>query len=195
MTLAMRPIGPYGFQAVSHMAGGVPGRTGAVEYTIATGESADIMSGDMVKSTGTGRNVTLCAAGENYVGIFLGCEYREPDGEVIFRNYWPGGQATQSNTTIKALVIDDPNLNFEAQMNGALAAADVGQLVDLVQTSAPNLQAGVSGQQLDSASIGASGQFKIVALSPKYQSNMSYGDNNDVYVVPVAHELALRAAV
>lgn len=115
---------PAGLIPVRHMTGGAI-RTN--EYSIASEYNTDIFTGDVVEMTGTGKNVAKAAA-ENVdnIGVFVGCRYKNAQGEQIFSRYWP---ASTVATDVVALVVDDPNVVFEVQCD-TLAAADIGALCD-----------------------------------------------------------------
>ena len=57
---------PSGFRPAYHMGGGVIRTT---EYTIADSYNTSIFLGDLVKSTGTGRNIALATAGDVNLGV------------------------------------------------------------------------------------------------------------------------------
>ena len=116
---------PLGLRPVRHVSGGAVRISD--KYSIATGYTSDIFTGDPVQMTGTGKNIELAEAGNvDNIGVFVGCRYVNAAGEQIFSKYWPN---TTTATDIVALVVDDPNVEFEIQAD-TIAEASVGQLVD-----------------------------------------------------------------
>lgn len=98
----------------------------------------------------------LAAGGTNGLGIVVSIEH---DVDNQNRTHIPastGGIMT---------VCTDTSALYEVQEDSdgaALVAADAGQLIDLIDAGPSSL--GVSGMELDSSTVGASGQFRLVAL-------------------------------
>lgn len=148
---------PFGFRAYRHAAGGTI-RTS--RYRIASGLAANIGYGDPVVETGTSAadgtpRVTIATADGGQTGVFAGVWYKDPTtGDVVFSKNWKTGQTTFAAEDAEALVFDDPNIVFIAQMSDGLAAANIGLLADLV-IGAPN-SLGVSTSAIDSADLAGS---------------------------------------
>ncbi len=126
---------PYGFRPNVSTAGGTPARL--QEYNIAYDYAVALFSGDLVQSTGTGRNIQKAPDGSAVVrllGVFAGCQYVNDSGDVIWLQYWPGVALADSNAVVKAYVYDDPQLEFNAQIT-TVAAADIGQVYEIDQTT------------------------------------------------------------
>jgi hypothetical protein len=117
---------PFGLRPIRHQTGG---QIRASEYSIASGYSTSIFTGDVVEMTGTGKNVEQAAAANaDNIGVFAGCRYVNQQGEQVFSQYWP---ASTTATEIVAFVYDDPFIVFEVQADSA-AEGDVGALADWV---------------------------------------------------------------
>ena len=84
---------------------------GVTEYSIASGASGNIFSGDPVKMTSDG-TILVAAAGDELLGVFRGCQFTNSSGEVVYSAYWPNGTVTSDAV---AFVDDDPNTLFEVQ--------------------------------------------------------------------------------
>jgi hypothetical protein len=174
---------------VRHMGGGL---VRSNQYTIADQLASNIFTGDLVKSTGTGRNVDVCAAGNRTIGVFNGCEYLNAQGDVIYSPYWPTGTATKGAAGAKAHVFDDPQIAFEAQVSGAagLVAADVGTFADITTATAGSATTGKSGMEVDQATITATtatgGQVKIIGLVDRPDND--YGQYAKALVLINEHE-------
>lgn len=177
---------PTGLQAVRHAMGGV---VRLAERTIADAYDTNIFTGDLVASTGTGRNVAVTAAGANRsLGVFGGCEFIMPDGEVRFQRYWPASQAVQAGTTPKAFIYDDPSILFEIQADEDVEAGDIGNTADYIGTHAGSTLTGQSGMELDSSDLGANadGQLKVIELVDR--PGNAYGTHAKVNVLINLHE-------
>lgn len=158
---------PTGLIPVRHLSGGTPHRIGG--YTIAADLNQNLFRGDPVVMTGTGRNITIATAATNnpILGVFLGVNYVDDNGEQQFRPRWPA-QASAVFTHIEALVIDDPFMIYEAQVSGAagLAEGNVGQTSNLV-AGAGNAFTGQSGWMIDQTELDndAADQVRILGLA------------------------------
>ena len=102
-------------------------------YRIASGYNTNIFQGDLV-TVATAGTVVRVAAGDNALclGVFNGCEYVDPNGNVIFSNHWP---ANATGTDIFCHVIDDPSAFFEIQANAAFPVTDLFGNFDIVDNN------------------------------------------------------------
>ena len=122
---------PYGLKAVNHI-GGTPYAGSTRLLPIASGYGTNIYNGSIVAivAAGTIEVVTdLGSAGDPFpagvIGVFVGCTYTDPNlGTVVFRQNFPTGTVADD---IQAYVVDDPDVIFMAQADGAVTQADLGQ--------------------------------------------------------------------
>ena len=123
---------PYGLKAVNHI-GGTPYAGSTRLLPIASGYATNIYNGSVVLIDGTagtvqivtdlGNNADAFPAG--VIGVFVGCTYTDPNlGTVVFRNNWPTGTVASD---AQAYIVDDPDVVFMAQADGAVTQADLGQ--------------------------------------------------------------------
>jgi len=123
---------PYGLKAVNHI-GGTPYAGSTRLLPIASGYATNIYNGSVVLIDGTagtvqivtdlGNNADAFPAG--VIGVFVGCTYTDPNlGTVVFRNNWPTGTVASD---AQAYIVDDPDVIFMAQADGAVTQADLGQ--------------------------------------------------------------------
>lgn len=135
---------------------------------------------------------------QDYLGIFVGCEYFDALGKPTESNYWPAGQAVQAGTLVTAWVIEDQATIFEVQADGAVAVMANGQnQIDGKQVNISNFGAGVAvggGTGYSQATIsatpvatGSQGQFNVRALSPSVL-NQSGADAYPVFQVSMARQ-------
>lgn len=179
-----------GLIPVRHNAGGTPQRTNA--YSIADGYATDIFRGDLVKSTGTGKQVAKSAAGNLSVGVFAGCEFVDTSGAVIFKPFWPASTSVQAGTKVISWVYDDPDTVFEVQASADVVEADIRGVADIVDGTG-NSATGTSGVELDSTTISDTGSAQLKILGLINRDDNAYGDSAKVEVLINEHEL--RAAV
>jgi len=141
---------------------------GTTEYSIASGASGNIFSGDPVKMANTG-TILVAAAGDQLLGVFRGCRYTNASGEVIYSSYWPNG--TVSSDAV-AFVVDDPNALFEVQSaaTGSVVQTVVGNNADIVYASGSTAD-GQSGVEISGTTAATSAQLRIVGISGDPENN------------------------
>lgn len=186
---------PYGLRPVKRV-DGMP-YAGAVEEFLIdpAGYNTNIFNGSIVIinasgyiniSTATGADITTNNLGGNgigAIGVFVGCEYINAQGQVIFSQYYP------ANTTgvIKAKVVTDPNVVFQGQLDGSGAQTVLGTntfFAAVQSTSTGSTTTGNSTSALESTVVTTAAAFRIVGFAS------TPGDTyTDVYVKfnPSAH--------
>jgi hypothetical protein len=151
----LRPLGKVGSNV---------NNDGDTQYRIASNTTAAIFQGDTVTLSG-GFLIKATPGAANILGVFLGCQYTDPTTKkTTFKNFYPGAVVASD---IVATVVDDPNALFLVQASGVAANTCVGLNADLVQTVAGNTTTGVSGLELNTASLAADAALnvKVVGIS------------------------------
>lgn len=175
---------PYGLRPVKR-ADGMPYAGATSQYLIdPAGEATNLFNGQVVHigadgyialSTATGADGTTNALPTGTtltgsLGVFVGCEYVNAQGQVIFSQYYPTGYAAPTGTSIKAYVVDDPNVLFQVQLDGAIDQSDIGAntfFAAAQSTSTGNTSTGNSTSALDATTVTTTAAFRIVsAVSP-----------------------------
>lgn len=175
---------PYGLRPVRR-ADGMPYAGANSMYLIdPAGEATNLFYGQVVHigadgyialSTASGADGTTNAlpTGTNLtgsLGVFVGCEYVNAQGQVIHSQYYPSGYAAPTGTQIKAYVVDDPNVLFQGQLDGAADQSDIGAntfFAAVQSTSTGSTRTGVSNTALESTTVTTTAAFRIVeAVSP-----------------------------
>ena len=172
---------PYGLRPVKR-ADGMPYSGATSEYLIdPAGEATNLFYGQAViigadgyiaLATGTGADLTTNSisgtSGVGAIGVFVGCEYVNDQGQTIQSQYYPSG--TANGGAIKAFVVDDPNVLFQAQLDGTGAQTVIGSntfFAAAQSTSTGNTATGNSTSALDATVQTAAAAFRIVAhVSP-----------------------------
>lgn len=190
-------LAPKGFSPTRHLAGGIPGRHN--QYLIPSGHAENIFAGDLVQSDGNG-GIQLATAASAILGVFKGVAFVDPAGSTRYSSSWTSGQTVLTNTQAIADVNDDPLTTLVVQTVGSLAAAEVGQLVNLDTSQAGNTSYGRSGQMVTGAT-GAENQFRVMRVMefPERRSDGTIsmtesGTNSWVEVSHANHE-SFRAMV
>jgi hypothetical protein len=171
---------PYGLKPVK-LASGTSYAGATSEYLIdPAGEGTNLFYGQVVHigadgyialSTATGADGTTNALPTGTtltgsLGVFVGCEYINAQGQVIHSQYYPSG----TTGVVKAYVVDDPNVLFQAQMDGAIDQSDIGAntfFAAVQSTSTGSTQTGNSTSAVESTTVTTTAAFRIVAaVSP-----------------------------
>jgi hypothetical protein len=130
---------PYGLRPVKRV-DGMPYSGAVNEYLIdPAGVANNIFNGSIVQLTtagyveladGTGADITTNNFGGNGIGalgVFVGCEYVNAQGQVIHSQYYPSG----TTGVVKAYVVDDPMVMFQAQLDNTGSQAILGAITKL----------------------------------------------------------------
>ena len=158
---------PFGLKPVGELGSGY-NTSGTTEYSIASGASGNIFSGDLVKMANTG-TILVAAAGDQALGVFRGCKYTDSNGDVIYSAYWPDG--TVSSDAV-AFVVDDPDALFVVQSaaTGSVVQTVVGNNADIVYTSG-STKTGISAVEISGTTAATSGQLRIIGFSGDPDNN------------------------
>jgi hypothetical protein len=172
---------PYGLKPVKR-ADGTPYAGAVSQYLIdPAGEATNLFYGQVViigadgyiaLATGTGADLTSNSisgtSGVGAIGVFVGCEYVNAQGQVIYDQYYPSG--TSNGGAIKAYVVDDPDVLFQAQLDGTGAQTVIGTntfFATAQTTSTGSTTTGNSTSALDATVVTTAAAFRIVAhVSP-----------------------------
>lgn len=168
---------PYGLRPVKR-ADGMP-YAGAVSHYLIdpAGEATNIFYGQVVHlgadgyialSTATGADGTTNALPtgttlRGSLGVFVGCEYVNTQGQVIFSQYYPSG----TTGSVKAFVVDDPNVLFQVQLDGTTTIASLGEntfFAAVQSTSTGSTFTGNSTSALDATTVSTTAAFRIVSF-------------------------------
>ena len=172
---------PYGLRPVKR-ADGLPYAGATTQYLIdPAGEATNIFhvsvvfigtDGYIAIATGTGANAGAQAfpvanSFTGALGVFMGCEYVNAQGQVIFSQYYP------ANTTgvVKAYVVDDPNVLFQVQFSvGGIDQSDIGAntfFTAAQSTATGDTATGNSTSAVNPTTVTTTAAFRIVsAVSP-----------------------------
>lgn len=117
---------PYGLKPVKRL-DGAPYAGAVTEFSIdPAGNAANMFYGTVVYLSG-GYITPATDAGTaadplvNVVGVFVGCEYQNDQGQIVHSQYYPANAINA-----KAMVVTDPMVLFQAQSSGSIAATEIG---------------------------------------------------------------------
>ena len=160
---------PYGFKPINRL-DGMP-YAGATRLFPLTQAGAmyygDVIELDIGGVVGTASSLTSGAK----IGVFVGCQYVNTQGQTVQSNFYPGSSAA---TNAVAYVVDDPSAVFKVAVTnsgGAIATvtqAAVGTNVTAL-AGTPNTVSGDSGASIlnTSPAANAAFPFRVVAVVPE----------------------------
>lgn len=180
---------PNGFTPAFHLMGGT---IRPQKYTIVSGQTNSIFTGDVVKQTSTSKGCELVeSVAEPIIGIFAGASWRDTNGEYRYSPMWTSATATLNSEDATCWVYDDPNIIYEVQCDGTITATDIGLETDAVLT-AGNTLFGRSRQELD-ATLSTDAQFYIYDVIDRVDNDIASA-NASFYVMINLHPLVNTGA-
>lgn len=167
---------PYGLKAVNRN-DGMPYAGATSQFLIdPAGLASNIFNGQVViinangyiaLSTATGADLTTNNLGGNTLGawgVFVGCSYINAQGQQIYAQYYPSG----TTGVVTAYVITDPNVTFQAQLDGTITQAALGAntfFAAAQSSSTGSTQTGNSTSALESTVVTTAAAFKIIGFA------------------------------
>tara|TARA_R100001509_G_scaffold165463_1_gene147231 strand:- start:6976 stop:7581 length:606 start_codon:yes stop_codon:yes gene_type:complete len=147
---------PYGLKAVN-LIGGQPYAGSTRQIKIASGYGTNIFNGSIVSIVAGGTIEIVTTNGDNStgfpagtIGVFVGCTYTDPNNsQKQFSQYWP---ASTVASDAMAYVVDDPDVVFQVQADGAVTQADLGQNVKLAAVQSTNTGSTTTGNSTSAVS-------------------------------------------
>lgn len=167
---------PYGLRPVNRV-DGMPYAGATQTFLInPAGTATNIFNGQVVLidangyialATATGADITtnnLGGSGVGAIGVFVGCQYVNAQGQVIDSQFYPSG----TTGVVTAKVITDPNVVFQAQLDGSGAQSVLGTntfFAAAQSTSTGSTQTGNSTSALESTVVTTAAAFRIVGFA------------------------------
>ena len=167
---------PYGLRAINRN-DGMPYAGATSQFLInPAGTGTNLFFGQAViidadgyiaLSTATGADLTTNNLGGSSLGawgVFVGASYINAQGQQIYGQYYPSG----TTGVVTAYVITDPNVTFQAQLDGQVTQAALGAntFFSAVQsTSTGNTRTGNSTSALESTVVTTAAAFKIIGFA------------------------------
>ena len=148
----------FGFVPIRHLSGN--GYSRANKYTITSGLSENIFTGDLVIITADGVITPHTATEVNNIGVFAGVSYTASDGSYVYTQYFPSGT---TGSDFIAYVYDDPYTVFKVQSAGTPAQTNIGNCADVVAGTGSTIT-GQSGFELSGTMSNGTATCKILGL-------------------------------
>jgi hypothetical protein len=168
---------PYGLRPVKR-ADGMPYAGAYTTYRInPAGLASNLFYGQVVNintdgfialSTATGADATTNAFPVGTTlrgsqGVFVGCSYINAQGQLIFSQYYPSG----TTGVVQAFVVDDPDVLFQAQLDGTATQAIVGKntfFAAAQSSTTGSTQTGNSTSALENTVVSTTAAFRVVSF-------------------------------
>lgn len=146
---------PYGLKPVN-LIGGQPYAGSTRQIKIASGYGTNIFNGSVVSIVAGGTIEIVTTNGDNStpfpagtIGIFVGCRYTDPStSQLTFNQYWPTGTVASD---AMAYIVDDPDVVFQIQADGAVTQADLGQNTHLAAVQSTSTGSTTTGNSTSAA--------------------------------------------
>ena len=167
---------PYGLRPVNRN-DGMPYAGATSQFLIdPAGEATNLFYGQVViigadgyiaLSTATGVDLTTNNLGGDSlgaIGVFVGCSYINDQGQQIYGQYYPSG----TTGVVTAYVVTDPNVTFQAQLDGTTTQASLGAntfFAAAQSTNTGSTRTGNSTSALDATIQTAAAAFKIIGFA------------------------------
>jgi hypothetical protein len=167
---------PYGLRPVNRIEG-MPYAGATSQFLIdPAGEGTNLFYGQVViigadgyiaLSTATGADLTTNNLGGDSlgaIGVFVGCSYINDQGQQIYGQYYPSG----TTGVVTAYVVTDPNVTFQAQLDGTTTQASLGAntfFAAAQSTNTGSTRTGNSTSALDATVQTAAAAFKIIGFA------------------------------
>ena len=167
---------PYGLKAINRN-DGMPYAGATSQFLIdPAGLASNLFFGQVViidadgyiaLSTATGADLTTNNLGGSSLGawgVFVGASYINSQGQQIYGQYYPSG----TTGVVTAYVITDPNVTFQAQLDGQVTQAALGAntfFAAVQSTSTGSTTTGNSTSALESTLVTTAAAFKIIGFA------------------------------
>ena len=167
---------PYGLKAINRN-DGMPYAGATSQFLInPAGLASNLFFGQAViinadgyiaLATATGSDLTTNNLGGDSMGawgVFVGASYINSQGQQIYGQYYPSG----TTGVVTAYVITDPNVTFQAQLDGQVTQAALGAntfFAAAQSTSTGNTRTGNSTSALESTVVTTAAAFKIIGFA------------------------------
>lgn len=166
------PSTGFGFRPIRRLDGAAWTGSGSPRTILATYATA-IYRGDVVSTDSSGYIIRGTTQSAPISGIFWGCEYYDNTvRQWLYQPYYPA--AAPSTLNIKAFVVDDPNVIFQARLSGAITNFHPGVNANYTTTTPTNVGTqGLSVESIDSANMDTTNTrpFRCIKYDPSVDND------------------------
>jgi hypothetical protein len=176
-------LAAFGLRPIRHISGESARQT-ALGDGIVTGYSANILSYQPVKFDTAGV-IQAAAAGDAFIGTFLGCEYTTSDGQRVQTTNWVSGTSYVAGS-LTAYYTSDPNLVYEIQADGSVAQTAIGGQANISNATSGSSTIGFSQATMNSSVTGAGSTAQLRILGLSTIPGNAWGDTYTIVEVQIA---------
>ena len=185
---------PFGLFPIRHVSGTRPMQE-ALTDGVVSGATADILSYQPVKLSTNGV-LQPAAAGDDFLGVFLGCEYTTNDQQRIQSPAFISGTTYVAGSMV-AYYTRDQGIIYQIQADGSVAQTAIGGQANISNATSGSTTLGYSQCTINSTITGAgsTAQLRILDLYPGV--NNAWGDAYTIVEVQIATQqyTANKAAI
>jgi|TARA_R110000787_G_scaffold270520_2_gene377497 hypothetical protein len=180
---------PNGLQAVNHPSGTV--RPTVLRDGILSTYGTAILQNQAVKLQTAGV-IQAAAAGDSFIGTFIGVMYTGTDGRPVVSNQWTASTAYIAGTC-QAFFTQDPTISYHIETDGTVAQALIGAQVDISNAADGSTTTGLSAQTCSATASGGTGQLRVLG-----KADLPDNEWGDAFVVlrvqPAEHQYVATIA-
>jgi hypothetical protein len=164
---------PYGLKPVNRVDGMAYAGAASQFLIDPAGYASNIFFGQVVRINANGYINVVTATGADdssnafpagTIGVFVGCQYVNAQGQVINSQYYPSG----TTGVVTAYVVTDDRVAFQAQLDGSATQAALGAntfFAAAQSSSTGSTQYGNSTSALDATVQTTTAAFRIVGFA------------------------------
>lgn len=186
---------PRGFKPM-RMQGGAVWNGSLTPYRLASAYGTAIYTGDVVKLVTAG-TIQKAAAAEQMRGVVMGFQWVGADGIPVYSQYWPAGTVTLGSNPATALVVDDPDVLFEAVFTNSSSVpsiAAIGANFDLYDAGG-SAATGISGEGIDFTTLTTSAaQFRFMDFVARPDNDVAAAYSRGIFA-PALHDFRVNTGI
>lgn len=176
---------PFGIVPFRHLGGGTI-RPNLYPALLASGYAAALGLNSPVTIDATTQKLRAALVNEDIFGVFGGVMYR-PSGATLYeqRKNWIASSVADSSVPIVPIVFNDPNISYQIQANGTVAATSVLDQADFVNPGTVNTL-GESVASMNATLGGAGVQKQLRIMDVVHRPDNAWGDAFPILEVQIA---------
>lgn len=186
---------PRGFKP-TRMQSGAPWNGSLTSYRLANAYATAIYTGDVVKFVTSGV-VQKASPGDQMRGVAMGFQWVGTDGVPRYSPYWPASTAVLGSGYANVLVVDDPNVVFEANFTNSAsvpAIADMGANFDLYDAGG-SAASGLSGEGIDFTTLATTAkQFRFMDFVQRADNDTAAAYSRGIFA-PALHDFRVNTGI
>lgn len=190
-------LAPFGLRVAAHQSCLV--RPKCYRNAIPSGYATTLYKGAPIALNTSGQ-IVIAANGADWLGMFIGVEFRDASGRPNVMNYWPANQTLLANSEMSVYVVDDPETIYEIQCEGSVAQAAIFDQANFSVAGGRAVGDGSTMTGLSSCAVsatlaGAGVQGMLRVIDKALYSDNDWGDSYTTILAKVARHQGVSAKV